>query len=162
MKIAIISDIHDNQEYLKIFFNHCQERSIEAIICCGDVTTIETFKFLRKNFSGIIYFVFGNVDIFSERNITGIHDVKSFGRVGDFEIDGCKIGMCHEPYLLEKVKEKGEADFIFYGHTHKPWIDDQGKTVLANPGTLGGVFQKSTFAVLDTMTKNLELVITNY
>lgn len=161
MKIAIISDIHDNLEYLNIFFKHCQEKEIDSVICCGDVTTLETFKILRKNFSGMIHFVFGNIDMFSPRDISGLQNVKSYGRVGRVEIEGRKIGMCHEPYLIDKVLEKGECDFVFYGHTHKPWIENRGKTIVANPGTLGGVFQKSTFSILDAETGKLELTINN-
>ena len=34
-----------------------------------------------------------------------------------------------------------------------------GNVILANPGTLGGMFQKASFAVYDTGAKNLELKI---
>ena len=46
---------------------------------------------------------------------------------------------------IDKVKKLGHCDIIFYGHTHKPWIEDRGGTSIVNPGTLGGVFQKATF-----------------
>ena len=161
MKIVIISDIHDNLVYLEKCLEWCRENKIETMICCGDVTTLDTFKAIRKGFSGTIHFVFGNIDMFSEREISGLENVKSYGRVGLTEICGRKIGMCHEPFLIEKVLEKGKAEIIFYGHTHKPWIEDKNGTTQANPGTLGGVFQKSTFAVFDCETGKLELKDTN-
>jgi len=161
MKIVIISDIHDNLVYLETCLNWCRENKIETMICCGDVTTLETFKILRKNFSGEIHFVFGNIDMFKEREISGLNNVKCYGRIGIAEICGRKFGMCHEPFLIEKVLEKGKCDIIFYGHTHKPWIEDRNGVTWANPGTLGGVFQKSTFAVFDCETGNLELKATN-
>ena len=48
---------------------------------------------------------------------------------------------------------------MFYGHTHKPWFVGKNDIIIANPGTLGGVFYKASFAVLDTDTGKLELKI---
>ena len=53
----------------------------------------------------------------------------------------------------------GRYDYVFYGHNHTPWEEKIGNTVVANPGTLAGMFQKATFAVLDTKNKKLELKI---
>ena len=61
--------------------------------------------------------------------------------------------------LLLKLAESGKYDFVFYGHNHKPWIEEIGETFLANPGTLAGLFNKATFAILDTENKKLELKI---
>jgi len=53
----------------------------------------------------------------------------------------------------------GPCDIIFYGHTHKPWIEEKNGVKLVNSGTLGGVFQKATFAVWDTDQDEPELKI---
>ncbi|MCK4745114.1 metallophosphoesterase family protein, partial [Candidatus Parcubacteria bacterium] len=50
MKVAIISDIHDNIPNLKKGLAYCAENNIEKIFCCGDVTNSETLKFLADNF----------------------------------------------------------------------------------------------------------------
>ncbi len=81
-----------------------------------------------------------------------------------------KIAFVHRPDKVEELAETGNYNFIFYGHTHKPWIkiapDDcrreysrrqSSGSVIANPGTLGGVFTFPTFAILDTETGKLEL-----
>ncbi len=57
------------------------------------------------------------------------------------------------------MEKRPDLDIIFYGHTHKPWIEEQNQIKIVNPGTLGGVFQKATFALYDTGDRKLELKI---
>ena len=64
MKIAIISDIHDNLVNLKKCLDWCGQNGAEAVICCGDVTNGETLAFLRDNFRGPIHLVRGNMEIY--------------------------------------------------------------------------------------------------
>lgn len=64
-----------------------------------------------------------------------------------------------KPYLISKVLEKGDCEIIFYGHTHQPFEDRRGNAKAINPGTLGGVFTKASFAVYDTLNKEAELKI---
>jgi predicted phosphodiesterase len=72
-------------------------------------------------------------------------------------IEGKKVGVCHEPYLMDNFLDSDKLDYIFYGHTHKPWSEKRNSTFIFNPGTLGGVFQKATFAVWDTSSNKVEL-----
>ncbi|MCX6797241.1 MAG: metallophosphoesterase family protein, partial [Candidatus Doudnabacteria bacterium] len=55
--------------------------------------------------------------------------------------------------------ESQKYDFVFHGHTHKPWQETIGKTIIINPGTLAGLFNKATFAVFDTETKKAQLIL---
>ena len=52
-----------------------------------------------------------------------------------------------------------ELDYLFYGHDHKPWLQEENSLIIANPGTLGGVFYKASFAILETVNGKLELKI---
>ena len=61
-KIAIISDIHNNEVNLKKVLDYCVQNKIEKIICCGDLASMETLDFLNDNFSGELFFTFGNMD----------------------------------------------------------------------------------------------------
>lgn len=180
MLVAIISDSHDNLDNLKKFLDWTLKNKVEKIICLGDVARIESIKYLTHNFLGEIFLVKGNACLYDEKDLKKYKNIKYYGEVGEIEIEGLKIGFVHEP---EKIKhfnllkvglnkvdldkavldksglEKRSLDFIFYGHSHKPWLEKEGETFIANPGTLGGVYYQATFAVLDTKTKNLELKI---
>lgn len=159
MKIVVISDIHDNLENLQKCLGWCEEQGIDSLFCCGDITNSETLEFISKNFLSDIYLVRGNMDIYDESEVEKYKNIKYFGRVGRFDLDGKNIGLCHEPFLIEKVLEKGDCDIVFYGHTHKPWIEKQKGVDTINPGTLGGVFQSASFSFWDTRKNILELKV---
>jgi len=161
MLLVIISDIHDNLANLKKCLNWCRREKATSLICCGDLTTIEIASYLAQNFPGEIFVVEGNAEIYKEAELIKLKNVNYYGEIGINEINGVKIGFCHEPKKIKKIKELSPfaLDFIFYGHTHKPWLEKEGNTIIANPGTLGGVFNPASFATLDTTKKNLELKI---
>ena len=62
MKLAIISDTHDNIPNLKKVLDYCQENKIEKIIHCGDLAEVETLDFIQDNFLGDFFLSFGNMD----------------------------------------------------------------------------------------------------
>jgi len=159
MKVAIISDIHDNLVNLEKCLNWCRDNKIDKIICCGDITNSETLEYLAKHFKNDIFLVRGNAEIYEEKELENYKNINFFGSTGIIKLDKKNIGFCHQPYLTEKVLKKGVCDFIFYGHTHKPWIEERKDLKIMNPGTLGGMFQKGTFVVWDTKSDKLELEI---
>jgi len=163
MKIAIISDSHDNVPNVEKFLAWATVNNIELIIHCGDVAAPSMISELFvKKFSDPIHLIHGNVsdrDLLEEvcdeyQNIT-LH-----GDEGDLEIDGQKIAFCHYPDQAKELAQSGKYNLIFHGHTHKPWMETlKNGSQIINPGTLGGLFQKPTFSVYDSQTKNLELKI---
>ncbi|MFH0923193.1 MAG: YfcE family phosphodiesterase [Candidatus Falkowbacteria bacterium] len=159
MKIAVISDIHDNSVNLKKCLDWRRQNNIEEIICCGDVTNNETLKFLSNHFSGRIHLVRGNIELFPESEPEKYDNINYYGRIARIKIGEARIGICHEPYLTDYVLKKGGCDIVFYGHTHEPWEDRKNGARLINPGTLGAMFSKATFAVWDTESNHVELKI---
>jgi uncharacterized protein len=183
MIIAVISDIHDNLVNLKKCLSWCAENKIEKIICCGDVCNGETLGVLamyNSSFAkdgqavedgsgGSIYLVRGNMELYEEDELIAYPSIVNGDRTAVWEIGGKIIGVCHEPFLIRelfsKIKSGESLDknrkfaIIFYGHTHKPWIENRENTLIVNPGTLGGVFSRATFAVYDTEKIEPELKI---
>lgn len=152
MKIAIASDIHDNLANLERFLEIVKKEKVKTLVLCGDLCGKEVLEFLEKNFDGKIYSVLGNADkeeiLDLDKNSQKIKIFKNFGEI---KIERLKICFSHH---IEMAKEKlKDCDFIFYGHSHKPWLEKMGKCTLVNPGNLTGLFYKPTFAVLNTKTK---------
>jgi uncharacterized protein len=157
MKIAIISDTHDNLINLGQCLSWCQENKIPALIHCGDLTNSETLDFLYLKFSGQLYLVKGNMEIYDENKLDKYQRLHYYGKFGQVELGGKTIGICHEPYLIGNVIEQGGCDIIFYGHTHEPWQGERAGVPTVNPGTLSGMFSKASFAVWDSLSGELEL-----
>lgn len=162
MKIAIISDSHDNLATLAKFFDFIKKNPVEVIIHCGDVAQSETMTYIAKQFDGHIYVCEGNMDYDHELEYAAAkfpEKISYFKNFGQAKIDGLIIGFCHHKETAVSQCKNGKFDFVFYGHTHKPWLETMNGCFLANPGNLSGTFYKATFAILDTKTKNLSLKI---
>jgi len=161
MKIAIISDIHDNLPNLEKCLSWCEKEKVEKIICPGDVTNFETLKYLSHNFKGEIFLVSGNAELYEEKDLKKFKNINFGGETMIFTLDNLNIGLCHQPEKIKRILEstKNKLDFIFYGHTHRPWLKKEGLTMIINPGTLSGVFSESCFAYFDTKSRKLELKV---
>lgn len=163
MLVAVVSDIHDNLANLDACLRWCAGRSITKMICCGDVCSQETLDRLAAEFAGDIFLVRGNGELYRESDLSKNKNISYLGDMGCIEIDSLNIGLCHEPEKVDRLTENfSTLDFIFFGHTHKPWIEKRGKIYLANPGNIAGVFYQASFAVLDTAKKELELKLMAY
>jgi hypothetical protein len=155
MRVTVISDIHDNDLNLQALLDFCEKEKIENIICCGDLTNSYTLNILAQ-FSGQIFLVRGNADNYKIEDIEKYKNIKYWGEIGQDKIDKRSFGLCHEKYKIKSLP-LNDLDIVFYGHSHKPWLEQKEKTIIANPGTLGGVLQKATFAVWETKNNTLQL-----
>lgn len=162
MLVGIFSDSHDNLVNIQKFLHFAKVNNFSELIFCGDLCAPATLeKIIYPNFSGPIHMIYGNV---ADRDLlfqlkSKLPTVKLYGDQGEFIIDNLKIAINHYPDVARKLAESGKYDYVFYGHNHTPWLEVIGQTVLANPGTLAGMFNKATFAVLDTKTGKLSLKI---
>ena len=166
MRIAILSDSHDNIPNMEKALDWINKEKISIVIHCGDLAAPAMLtKVMVPKFSGEIHLVNGNVGDpeLLDQVAKDFAKVKIHGTVGQIEIDHKKIAFTHFPKEALELAKRGKFDLVFYGHTHKPWeeiIEAGGKKIkLVNPGTLAGMFYKATFAVYDTETDKLELKI---
>lgn len=173
MLIAIISDIHDNTPNLKKVLDYCASNKIEKIICCGDLASIETLDFLNANFEGEILFTFGNmdndylkdyffkkVDPSTQLGMT-YKKTKIFKDFGEAEIDGIRVAFIHFPKEAKILCESGKYNFVFYGHTHKPFEEIINECKMLNPGNVANQFYPPTFAVWNTENNKFSLIRIN-
>ncbi len=161
MLVAIISDIHDNLVTLKTCLDWCLKNQVQKLIICGDLTTLETAAYLTRAFTGEIFVIAGNAEIYERDQLARFKNIKYLGVLGFLNIAGVNIGLCHEPEKIKKVQIAAAAplDFIFYGHTHKPWLEKENETYIVNPGNLAGIINPATFALLNTENKKISLKI---
>ena len=191
-KIAIISDIHNNIVNLKKVLDFCGREKIETIICCGDLASLETLDFMNDNFSGNILYIFGNADYDDVRNLINekqkechselvsesqkercrnkfgmtvkYKNAYLFPDFGEAVIEKKNVAFVHYPDKAKGLARSGKYDFVFYGHTHKPWIEkmkadaNQKECTLLNPGTTAGEIYPPTFAVWETEHDKFDLI----
>ncbi|MFC1645236.1 metallophosphoesterase family protein [Patescibacteria group bacterium] len=161
MLVAIISDIHNNETNIKKVLNYCAENNIKKIVCCGDLASEETLNFLCDNFSGEIFYTFGNMDNEQLRDFEHVNQYKNadiFKKFGEAEIDGKKIAFVHFPDVAKKLCDTKKYDFVFYGHTHKPWEEKYSECKMLNPGNVAGEIYLPTFATWETTDDHFTLI----
>ena len=161
MQVAIISDVHDNIPSLKKVLNYSVGKEIVKIICCGDITNQESLDYLNDYFNGEIFYTFGNADeghLEKEKLGKKYNKINIFSGFGEVDIEGKMVAFVHFPEKAKKLAESGKYDFVFYGHTHKPWTENIGKCEMLNPGNVAGTFYPPTFAVWNTEDGKFELI----
>ena len=161
MKIAIVSDIHDNIWKLADATAKIAETGAEVLVFCGDFCAPFTLKQLAEGFAGLVHVVWGNNDGDKWLLTTiaaQVGNVTLYGELAEFEAGGQKIGVNHYPNIGQRLAESGAYDLVCYGHDHTARIDQVGQTCLVNPGEIMGRFGQSTFALYDTETGEAMLV----
>lgn len=138
MRIAILSDIHDNLWNLKAALNHCIQDACEVLICCGDLCSPFVMDRLRQ-FPGPVHIVFGNNDADLFR-ITKKSDerLQVHGEFLDIILDRRRIAVNHFDNIARPVALCGEYDLVCYGHNHRFHIARIGRTLAVNPGPVMG------------------------
>ncbi|MFZ2226754.1 MAG: YfcE family phosphodiesterase [Candidatus Moraniibacteriota bacterium] len=161
MQIAITSDIHNNEINLDKVLRYCAEQKIETLICCGDLASREILELMNDNFSGVIYYTFGNADYTELRELDSTSKYRNtfmYKNFGEAKIDGKSIAFVHFPREARKLAESGKYNFVFHGHTHKPWEEMIGNCKMLNPGNVAGEIYLPTFAVWDTENDGFKLL----
>jgi len=157
MKIAVVSDSHDNLEKIEKFTELVNNLDIELVIHCGDIVSPFALKLLLSKLKCDFLGVFGNND----GEIAGLIKV-SGGLITKQplykEIDGKRFLVMHEPFFVESLAKSKDFDYILYGHTHQLSTKVLNGCQVINPGELCGYLTgKSTFVILDTYENSIDV-----
>ncbi len=165
MKIAVLSDIHDNLKNLEWTLKYLKEEKIDQVICCGDFCAPFTARFLAK-VNLPIYGVFGNNDGDQGGLISTTNNQIYFKTLGEEHheliLDDKRIVFTHYPKYAKLLFETGVYDAVFYGHDHLKYLDFMDGKILCNPGPVCGIIKGSisqgTFAVYQTKENKVDFI----
>ncbi len=163
MKIAVISDIHENFHNLILALKEIKSLKCEKILFLGDYMNNGIAKVLAAS-EIPVFAIWGNNDgdkvAITKTALTQGSNLEVGFETWDFlEIDGRKIFLTHYPMLAKPMAKSGEYDAVFYGHNHEKNIDASGKCIIVNPGEISAhKTGKATFAVYDTKTNKAEII----
>ena len=158
MKIGIISDSHDRIENTNKALALIKERGAKVLIHCGDFCAPFMMNELAK-FGGEVHCVFGNIDDrFVTPNRAKELGINFHGDIAELEFDGKKIAVNHYPKIAEGLASTGNYDLVCYGHDHTAAKKKIGNTLFLNPGGLWSRKTKTSFAIYDTETNEVEII----
>lgn len=166
MKIAILSDIHDQCENLRKALERCHIENADVLLCCGDLCAPFVIEDLGSGFAGPIHIVFGNNDADTFRitkNALKYPHITLHGEYAELELGGQKIALNHYDNIGRALTKGGTFDVVCFGHNHSLETKLEGNTWLINPGEIyGGRSGKATFVFYDTDTRSVEIVDLNF
>lgn len=150
MKRALIfSDSHSYFDYMESVIRKEKENGFEAIFHMGDIQQME--ERLRRMTPYPVHIVKGNCDFGS--NLPEELTVTFAGK---------RIAMCHgHRYLsifgggmdaLRYFGKERDAQYVFFGHTHVPFLEQASDITLLNPGSISQPRQEKkipTYAVME-------------
>jgi uncharacterized protein len=158
MKLAILSDVHDNVWNLRAALGALGEA--DALLYCGDLCSPFVIGLLGEGFPGKpIHVVFGNNDGDLFRiagNAAQQAQITLHGELFQGEFDGKRVLMNHYPDIALAAAAAGQHDLVCYGHNHLFAIERKGRTLTVNPGALMGYHPgnkrdiPATFVIYDT------------
>lgn len=160
MKIAVLTDAHDNVQNLKKALDRAKEAKVEALIFLGDFCAPPAFRVMAET-KLPFYFIFGNVDgeqMQIAKEAAKMNHVTFERDLLEFELGGKKIAICHRPQFAEGLAATGKYDAVFHGHTHEPRVEKVGRTLLANSGEILGSKSGASFGIYDTDINNIEII----
>lgn len=162
MKIGVLSDSHDRLDSIKLAIDVCNKNGVEHVFHAGDIIspfTSSYFKLLNSK----LHIVWGNND--GDKNIltkkfTEI-DASVYGDFMNIVIENRKIAMIHgtDEAIVKALVKCGDYQLVIRGHTHKPGIIRDDKTLLLNPGTPSGYLSKEkTIAIVDLSEMEIQII----
>jgi putative phosphoesterase len=85
-------------------------------------------------------------------------NISLYNGSGEFVAAGNRVALTHYPLKAKNLCLSGKYDFVFYGHTHKPWTETVGNCIMLNPGNVAGELFPPTFAVWETDNNKFDLI----
>jgi putative phosphoesterase len=160
MRVAILSDIHDN--VWKLAAALTAVRDADALLCCGDLCSPFVVHQMSREFAKPIHVIFGNNDgdLFRiASNARRYPHIELHGEWFRGEFGGRSFAANHYDSIARAVAASGEFDVVCCGHNHAYEVAPAGRTLLINPGSIMGarfaadgtrVDTASTFVIYDT------------
>ncbi len=128
MRVLIVSDTHRKNNH---YFDVLRQEQPDLVIHCGDVGGSEYA--LEQAADCPVQIVLGNNDFCS-----------CLPGELELELGSYKVWVTHghkyyvtmgNEYIKREARARGK-DLVFYGHSHRPVIDDGSGIIAVNPGSL--------------------------
>ena len=169
MKIAVISDTHDNSPAVTWIIQYLNEHKITIALHAGDIINPGIVMRFHKHYEGHLHFIFGNND--GERaglmaRTASMEKISCHGDTLRMELGGKMIFMNHYSDMGENMAQSGVFDVCIGGHDHQYRIVE-GPSLFINPGNtvtkdewlMQDADKASSFVLLDLETLETERIM---
>ena len=170
MKIAILSDTHDNTLAIVWIIEYLNQHHIDTALHAGDMINPGILYRFRDHYQGHLHFVFGNNDgeqAIAERRSQAAGNLTCHLYEMRLEFDKKKFFMNHYSSISEVIAKSGEFDICIGGHDHlyrvvqygTSWFINPGNTVTKDKWLPQEADLESSFVILNTATMKTERIM---
>jgi hypothetical protein len=160
MRIAVLSDTHDNIWKIEAAATHLQQA--EVVLHCGDLCSPFVIKHLVKAVGErALHVVWGNNDgdtYAIGRVASAYPGVTIHGMLAQLELGGVAIAVNHYPDIAQDLARSGQYGLVCYGHDHTLHQSEIDGCLLLNPGEMMGLNGRSTLALVDLPDMAVETI----
>lgn len=152
MKLAVISDTHDNIQNIEAAITEINKSDADILIHCGDLCSPFVIKKLAL-FNGPVHIVFGNNegDRFTIEKVSlGFSNITLHGDIAFLKMEDADIAFTHGPEFARDLADTGKYSVVFFGHTHRRENLRINDTWLINPGEIIGLEENPGWLSFDT------------
>lgn len=164
MRVAVISDIHDQWDNLDKVLEDIQGRRVVELWVLGDLCSPPTLRQIGQ--SGLTSrVILGNNDGDHGRLLGAAAEFGSSmqfttSNFAEYEIGGRRAFVSHYPEIARLAALSGEYVAAFYGHDHVAhWEKLSSGCLLANPGEVWGYKTGSvSYGLWDSQSNQFEII----
>jgi uncharacterized protein len=159
LMIGILSDTHDNLDAVRSAVQVFKDAGCSLVIHAGDFVAPFAARELAKA-ACPVRAVYGNCD--GEK--AGLEEaIKPFGAIREPPLEFAEAGLSFLVFHLDaparKASRRGTSNVVIFGHTHKPEVRREGRTIVINPGeACGWLSGIKTVALLDPASLSAEII----
>ena len=162
MLIGLMSDTHNDVDFIKKAIDIFKERGIKILVHAGDITSFRMLDYL-KDFD--CYIVLGNGDQIDREDINAKAASLNLRPVENSIEFECSDKMFlvfhgHDVPLYRTALASGKYDYIIKGHTHyfENYVSNACRII--NPGAVYA-HDESSIAILDIEADKVEKIVLN-
>ena len=155
MRIGVITDTHENVDTIKWAVRSINNNNVDLLIHLGDIISPIMYNYF-KNLNCDSIYLYGNND--GEKDWLKEKFKNIYEPPYILEKYKKKFYLTHKDQKWEKIINRENPDFIFYGHTHEFNLEKKNNTVIFNPGEACGLLENlHNFAIVDLKKDRIEL-----
>ncbi|MDX1639625.1 MAG: metallophosphoesterase [Balneolaceae bacterium] len=159
MLIGLISDTHDHVPHIKRAVELFRKRQTALVLHAGDYCS----PFTIPHFEGLnLKGIFGNNDGDKYLLLQKCNEIDAelYGDFMELQAGGLNIAVYHGTHqpITRALRRSGNYDVVVSGHTHSVVEKEIGNTLAVNPGTAHGFDEEATAVLLETESRELEIV----
>jgi putative phosphoesterase len=161
MRLAVMSDTHDQIRNIRRAVTEIRAAGCAMIIHCGDF--VAPFMLKELEAAGLpVHGVFGNNDgdqhLLTKHSLTLYRNITLHGFFGQVDADGRRVAFIHDGLIADDIAAGGRFHIVCYGHYHVYTHRKIGEALVVNPGEMLGKDDVPGFCIVDTETLEVRRV----